>query len=310
MKFSILLPTYKDKFLKECIDSILQQNYKDFELIIVNDASPYDISSIVINFSDDRIRYYVNEKNIGSLNLVDNWNKCLGYAKGEYIICMGDDDKLLPNCLDEYAKLIEKYPGIGLLHGWTEIIDENSHPYVMTAMRGLHESAISLSWHRVKGVYNQQFIGDFCFEREWLVKNGGFYNIPLAWGSDDISAVIGASKNGVANTQVPVFQYRANRYSVSSIGNVDIKIQAIQQTKEWFKNFLSERQDNFVDELYREDALKAIDHNFEKKIGLTLARDISQKGYGRMIYWIHKMNKCHISKRSLIYGIIKAKTIN
>lgn len=310
MKFSILLPTYKDKFLKECIDSILQQNYKDFELIIVNDASPYDISSIVINFSDDRIRYYVNEKNIGSLNLVDNWNKCLGYAKGEYIICMGDDDKLLPNCLDEYAKLIEKYPGIGLLHGWTEIIDENSHPYVMTAMRGLHESAISLSWHRVKGVYNQQFIGDFCFEREWLVKKGGFYNIPLAWGSDDISAVIGASKNGVANTQVPVFQYRANRYSVSSIGNVDIKIQAIQQTKEWFKNFLSERQDNFVDELYREDALKTIDHNFEKKIGLTLARDISQKGYGRMIYWIHKMNKCHISKRSLIYGIIKAKTIN
>lgn len=306
MKFSILLPTYKDKFLKECIDSILQQNYKDFELIIVNDASPYDISSIVSNFSDDRIRYYVNEKNIGSLNLVDNWNKCLGYAKGEYIICMGDDDKLLPNCLDEYAKLIEKYPGIGLLHGWTEIIDENSHPYVMTAMRGLHESAISLSWHRVKGVYNQQFIGDFCFEREWLVKNGGFYNIPLAWGSDDISAVIGASKNGVANTQVPVFQYRANRYSVSSTGNVNIKIKAIQQTKEWFKNLLNKKQDSLIDELYRRDALEALDHNFDKNIGLTLARDIRQGGYGRVIYWIHNMKKYHISKKSLLYGVMKA----
>lgn len=61
--------------------------------------------------------------------MVDNWNICLGYATGDYAICMGDDDKFLPNCLEEYVRLIAKYPGIGLLHGWTEIIDENSTAY-------------------------------------------------------------------------------------------------------------------------------------------------------------------------------------
>lgn len=306
MKFSILLPTYKDKFLKECIDSILQQNYKDFELIIVNDASPYDISSIVSNFSDDRIRYYVNEKNIGSLNLVDNWNKCLGYAKGEYIICMGDDDKLLPNCLEEYAKLIDQYTGIGLLHGWTEIIDENSVPFLMTTHRGLHESAMSLCWHRKMGAYSLQFIGDFCFEREWLVKQGGFFKLPLAWGSDDISALIGASKNGVANTQVPVFQYRRNRYTISSTGNVNIKLQAIKEQRKWYNKFLSTTADNTIDKLYQAELNAKIEHLFDKGIGLTIASSLKSDGRLSLLHWILNALKYGISKKALVYAFIQS----
>lgn len=58
MKFSITIPAYKAKFLKECIDSILSQTYNDFELIIVNDASPEYLDSIINGYSDSRIRYY------------------------------------------------------------------------------------------------------------------------------------------------------------------------------------------------------------------------------------------------------------
>lgn len=47
MKFTIAIPAYKRTFLKECIDSILAQTYKDFELIIINDASPEDLDSVV-----------------------------------------------------------------------------------------------------------------------------------------------------------------------------------------------------------------------------------------------------------------------
>ena len=61
MKFSVTIPAYKARFLKECIESILAQTYKDFELIIVNDASPEDLTSIVKSFNDPRIRYYINE---------------------------------------------------------------------------------------------------------------------------------------------------------------------------------------------------------------------------------------------------------
>jgi glycosyltransferase involved in cell wall biosynthesis len=144
MKFSILIPAYKKAYLQECIDSILRQSYERFELIIVDDASPEDLYSIVSLYSDPRIKYYRNGKNCGAINVVDNWNICLSYAAGDYVICMGDDDKLLPNCLEEYVKLIEKYPGVGLLHGWTEIIDEDSTAYQKTVHMNLlfHSSGI------------------------------------------------------------------------------------------------------------------------------------------------------------------------
>lgn len=305
MTFSILIPAYKAAFLKETIDSILSQRYNSFEIVLVNDSSPEDIDSIVKQYNDERIKYYENEKNIGAVDLVDNWNKCLEYAKGDYVICMGDDDKLLTNCLEEYKKLIDKYPGIGLLHGWTEIIDENSVPYQMTSMRGLYESAYSLCWHRIMDYYSHQFVGDFCYERKWLVENGGFYKIPLAWGSDDITALIGAGKNGVANTQVPVFQYRSNRYSVSSTGNIEIKVDAINQTLDWYKQFLNTKSDNQIDELFRVDSLQQIVHQFDKKRGLTIMADLNDKGIHRFFFWFRHRHYYRISPNVMCYALLK-----
>lgn len=83
VKFSILIPAYKAAYLKECIDSILSQSYPNFELVIVNDDSPENLDAIVKKNKDKRIRYYVNDSNVGALNVVDNWNKCLGLAIGD-----------------------------------------------------------------------------------------------------------------------------------------------------------------------------------------------------------------------------------
>ena len=207
MKFSITIPAYKRAYLKEAIDSCLAQTYQDFELIIVNDASPEDLDSIVAGYDDKRIRYYKNERNCGAVNVVDNWNKCLKYATGNYIICMGDDDRWLPCCLEEYMKLMAKYPGLGVYHGWTEIINENSAFCRVTAARPEFETAYSLIWHRWRGC-REQFIGDFLFNVNALRKNGGFFKRPMAWASDDISAVMCSVSKGIANTQKLVFQYQ------------------------------------------------------------------------------------------------------
>ena len=94
MKYSILIPAYKAKFFYECLDSALNQSFKDYEVIILNDASPEDLDSIVGTFHDNRIRYYKNEVNVGAINVVDNWNTLLSLAKGDFVACIGDDDKL------------------------------------------------------------------------------------------------------------------------------------------------------------------------------------------------------------------------
>ena len=83
IKFSVTVPAYKAQFLAECIDSILAQTYKNFELIIVNDASPQDLDSIVSKYDHPRISYYKNKVGFGAEHVVGNWNNCFEYATGD-----------------------------------------------------------------------------------------------------------------------------------------------------------------------------------------------------------------------------------
>ena len=124
MKFSVTIPAYKAQFLNEAIKSVVSQTYAEWDLVIVDDCSPESLQTIVKPYlTDSRIRYYRNEKNCGAINVVDNWNICLSYCTGDYVICMGDDDRLLPTCLADYKTLIERYPNLNVYHTRTEIIN-------------------------------------------------------------------------------------------------------------------------------------------------------------------------------------------
>ena len=310
MKFSITIPAYKRTYLQECIDSILAQTYTDFELIIVNDASPEDLDSIVNSYSDARIRYYKNEKNCGAIDVVDNWNICLSYAIGDYVICMGDDDKLLPNCLEEYCKLITEYPGKGVYHAWTEIIDENSQLIRMQEARPIEENVYSLIWHRWHG--REQFIGDFLFETKRLKSNGGFYKLPLAWGSDDITVVIAAKETGIVNSQTPIFQYRVNSQTISKSGNFELKLEAINKEEEWYSIFLSKFSN---DEMHlrecREKTKKELYKFINKKRSVILAKDFSQSNNkaSRLKYWILNKGRYKLNMKLIIVSIIRSLKI-
>lgn len=106
-KYTFILPAYKKKYLKNAIDSILAQSFGNFELIIVNDASPEDIDSVINQYSDCRIQYHRNKTNIGGVNLVKQWNHCLSFATGEFVILATDDDEYAPDYLEknEYSCL-------------------------------------------------------------------------------------------------------------------------------------------------------------------------------------------------------------
>lgn len=274
---SIVIPAFKAQYLHEAIASCLAQTYSNFELIVVNDCSPENLEMIVTNFEDSRIRYYCNAANCGALNVVDNWNICLGYCKGDYVICMGDDDRLKPCCLEEYIKLIEKYPGLGVYHAWTELIDEKSNYFDIQEPRPEYENVYSLLWNRWM-VRDKQYIGDFLFDVANLRRNGGFFKLPLAWASDDISAVIAAAKGGIANTQAICFQYRVNPYSITNSGNFDIKVDSIVQERAWYENFLVSRlPQNAMEQKYYDVILRSKDRFFDRKIGLYLGLGIRQR---------------------------------
>ena len=103
-KISVLMPVYNaEKFLKEAIDSILNQTFKDFEFLIINDASTDNSKKISLFYKDPRIKYFENKKNLG---VAKTLNKGLRLAKGKYIARMDADDISLPNRFKlQYEKL-------------------------------------------------------------------------------------------------------------------------------------------------------------------------------------------------------------
>jgi glycosyltransferase involved in cell wall biosynthesis len=110
-KVSIAIPTYNcSQFLKEAIESVLAQTYQDFELIISDNASTDKTKELVKSFNDQRIGYYRNSKNIG---MMANWNKCIELSKGNYLMILGDDDKLYPRFIEKSVKVHESNPAIG-----------------------------------------------------------------------------------------------------------------------------------------------------------------------------------------------------
>lgn len=237
MKFSILIPAYKGRFLKECLDSIVKQTYKDWEAVVVNDASPENLREIVESVEDERIKYYENEIGYGGRNVVGNWNKCLKLSQGEYVLCMGDDDMLKENCLADYVALIDKYKYLDVYHTRTEMVDEKGELVDMQSEIPERESVWSLIWNIWKG--RDQYIGDFLFYRKSLVREGGFYNLPYAWSSDKVTVVNAAMNNGIASTQRPGFVYRKSGFTITnSSDNLQERYEALEGEREYLRKIL------------------------------------------------------------------------
>ncbi len=120
---SIGLPVFNgENFIKQAIDSILEQTFTDFELIIVDNASSDKTQQICQEYErkDKRVHYYRNRINFGA---VENYNRAVGYSKGEYFKWAAHDDILLPDFLSECVKVLESNPCVALCHTKTRCID-------------------------------------------------------------------------------------------------------------------------------------------------------------------------------------------
>lgn len=111
---SILIPTYnRAALLKRAVESALKQNYGNIEIVISDNCSSDDTEEIISKFSDDRIRYFANQKNIGPIL---NWRLSLKRAMGGLSIILCDDDFFLDEqYIEKAVKLFIKYPSMNLV---------------------------------------------------------------------------------------------------------------------------------------------------------------------------------------------------
>lgn len=153
--FSVVIPTrQRHDTLRYSIQSVLNQTYKDFELIIMDNFSSEETSAVVFSFNDPRIKYYRSPER---LSMTANWELGLSYTTGEYITIIGDDDALLPDALERCLILLNQYR--------VKIVSWFRWPYFWPGASTLHQrNQLFIPLEQGTGIWNSKESLTLCYQ--------------------------------------------------------------------------------------------------------------------------------------------------
>jgi glycosyltransferase involved in cell wall biosynthesis len=122
-RITVLTTVYNGMaYLRECVDSVLAQTMKEFEFLIIDDASTDASVELIRSYDDPRIRLVLNDKNMGQARSL---NRGLDLARGEIIARLDQDDACLPERLAEQLAYLDAHPDVGVLASWEISVDSD-----------------------------------------------------------------------------------------------------------------------------------------------------------------------------------------
>lgn len=187
---SVLMPVYNgEKYLKQAIDSILNQTFNDFEFIVLNDGSTDRTEKIILSYGDQRIKYVKNETN---LQIVKTLNKGIDLAIGAYIARMDADDMCLPNRFEKQIQFMEQHKHVDVCGTWISTISKSStiweYPITHEEIKAslLFNAALS----HPSTLIRRSFFDTFRYDSEYnkaedyhlwcqAIESKIFYNLPI-----------------------------------------------------------------------------------------------------------------------------------
>lgn len=165
-KVSILMPVYNaEKYLIEAVDSILNQTFKDWELIIINDGSTDRSRELLSQIADNRVIIVDNETNLG---LIDTLNKGINLSKGEYIARMDADDISTPERIEKQVQFMDSHPH-HIMCGTNALVIDNSGK-VIGKIRNLTDN----QFLQINLLFSNPFIHPSMMIRSDILKNNSY----------------------------------------------------------------------------------------------------------------------------------------
>lgn len=126
-RVSVIIPAYNhEKFVAQAIDSVLQQDFQDFEILITDDGSQDRTAEIIRGYTDPRILFFPFEENQGACAVA---NHALERVRGEYVAILSSDDVFMPEKLGIQVAFLDSRPDLGAVFTEPLFIDENGHPF-------------------------------------------------------------------------------------------------------------------------------------------------------------------------------------
>jgi glycosyltransferase involved in cell wall biosynthesis len=119
-RVAVCIPTRnRAHYLRQTIESVLAQTFRDFVLVVSDNASIDGTRTVVGGFEDPRVIYAGLESDIG---LVANHNRCFDLVESDYVLLLPDDDLLRPRMLETAVRVLDQHPRVGLVHSAYDVI--------------------------------------------------------------------------------------------------------------------------------------------------------------------------------------------
>lgn len=177
-KVSIVMPAYNGaRHIRAAIDSVLAQDFQDFELIVVDDNSSDETAAVVAACADPRVRLECNSVNLGPEG---NWNRAVSLAHGAYLKLLPQDDLLEPGGLAAQVAVLDADPdeAIALVFGARRIIDAQGKVIARRGCAGVEPGRVPAAWLARQSVRKGTNVigepGAVLFRRSLSERIGGF----------------------------------------------------------------------------------------------------------------------------------------
>lgn len=218
-RLAIVIPAYKAVYFESTLESIASQTCSDFTLYIGDDNSPDDLESIVSKFYDRiDIKYKKFNENLGKMNLVEHWNRCVDMTEGEeWIWLFSDDDIMDSDCVRSFYEE-QKESDTDVFHFNVDVIDGSGNKYISRGYRSVDFPTVisSRDFAKARLTYKlDSFVVEYIFRKERYVQTGGFVCFDLAWCSDDASWIKFSAKTGIRSIIGPRVQWRASMSNIT-----------------------------------------------------------------------------------------------
>lgn len=208
---SVIMPVFNNmKYLKDSIDSIINQTVEDWELIIVDDGSTEPIYDILDTYDDDRIMISKHSENMGTPKTL---NECIDKSKGKFIARQDSDDISMPTRFEEQIKLFTDNVGVVSTYG-TAIDDDGNDVYCNYTERTIKEDPKVIKEKMLTTGGNYILGPSAIFSRE-VVDKIGYYDEAIGCGAEDTNYWMRLLQFfDLAVVPVELFQYRINPNSM------------------------------------------------------------------------------------------------
>ena len=199
----------EEEYLKESLESVLGQSFREFEFLICDDSSSDTSSRIISGFTDKRIKFIRNKTKLG---LTKSLNKLIKMSRGEYIARMDADDISLPERFKIQTDFLDKHHDIAIVGSWAILIN--------TKGRKLRLKKTPIGFEKIRNsvVAANPFIHPTVMYRKKTFEKIGIYNEKYIY-AQDYELILRLLKGHLgANIDKPLILYRvANPKSISNI---------------------------------------------------------------------------------------------